>query len=209
MEEKQATQVDATTGADPEPAEAMAKAGETTEVSGKQTFTKDEVEKLIEKRLMQLHKKYADYEMLRAKAKKAEEYEAQEAKRKEAELSEVERWRVKAQEQEARLTALEHEIQARTLRYRVHLKARDLGFYNPDEAYKLMDASEVTFDENGEPDEGAIEKALKRLAQDSPYLVKPANPAPNIGADEGRGQLKPAQITEEKRREWRQRFRYQ
>jgi len=198
------TEATSSTGTVPE-----AEQAEKTEAVEKQTFTKEEVERLIQERLARVQKKYADYEALKAKARKAEEYEAAEAKRREAEMSEVQRWQTKAQEYEARLAALEAEMQAERLRFHVEREAAVLGFIKPEHAYRLADFSGVSFDEGGQPNVEAIRAALSALAKDSPHLLQAKQPpAANIGATEGRGPANEAVSLEEKRKEWRRRFRY-
>jgi len=64
--------------------------------------------------------------------------------------------------------------QERIINYEVRLQAAQLGIADPNDAVKLMDWSEIEYDDNGTPTN--VEDLLKALVKSKPYLVarKPA-----------------------------------
>ena len=72
-------------------------------------------------------------------------------------------------------------MRTRTLEFEVNVQSRDLGIVDPEVAFKLLDLSEVEFDEDGKPQ--GIKPLLKDLVAKKPYLVgagngsSPGNPA--------------------------------
>ena len=95
--------------------------------------------------------------------------EAAEKKRAQAEMSEVERLTAQNKELAETLQALEQERQTLILRSAVERAAAALGFHNPADAYGLADLSGVEVD-NGEV--SGVDKALKALAKQRPYLIR-------------------------------------
>jgi len=110
---------------------------------------------------------------LRAEAaeyrRKLRELERDLRKRDEEKLSETERMRVRLSELERELTQRELALREHTLRYETMLRARDLGIIDPDAAYRLLDLSEVEYDESGRPTN--IERLLRELIRKRPYLA--------------------------------------
>jgi len=123
----------------------------------------------------------------RAELKKAA---AAEEKRKRAEMDEVERLRTEAAEKDARLQALEQEMETLILRGAVERTAAALGFHNPEDAYGLADLAEITI-EDGEV--SGVEKALKALAKARPYLIKSVEKPDVNSAARGGGKQEPDQ----------------
>jgi hypothetical protein len=110
---------------------------------------------------------------LRAEAaeyrRKLRELERELRKRDEEKLSETERMRTRLSELERELTQRELALREHTLRYETMLRARELGIIDPDAAYRLLDLSEVEYDESGRPTN--IEKLLRELVRKRPYLA--------------------------------------
>jgi hypothetical protein len=61
------------------------------------------------------------------------------------------------------------------------MRVKDVDWYDPDDALRLVDLSDVQFDEKtGEPkDASKLVDAAKKLAKDKPHLVKPKTAVPN------------------------------
>jgi hypothetical protein len=118
---------------------------------------------------------------LRAEAaeyrRKLRELERELRRRDEEKLSETERMRMRLSELERELTQRELVLREHTLRYETMLRARELGIIDPDAAYRLLDLSEVEYDESGQPTN--IEKLLRELVRKRPYLVGHAASATN------------------------------
>jgi hypothetical protein len=108
----------------------------------------------------------------RAKLKRLEELEQKEKERQEAELSELDKLKKQMDALKAeRDTAITRHKQA-VIDNAVILAAKDANLYNPHDAHKLADLSEVTLGEDGAV-QGA-EQAIKKLIEERPYLVKQA-----------------------------------
>ncbi len=102
--------------------------------------------------------------------KKLKAFEEAEQKRKDAELSDkerLERQLVAAQQAQEEAEAMVNDVLLRTAVDRAAAKA---GFIDPEVAYQLADLSGVEIGEDGEV--AGVEKALKGLAKDKPYLLK-------------------------------------
>lgn len=104
-QEPQATEP---TGGNQEPQAAEPTGGNQEQKS----FTQDEVNEIVEKRLRGERKKYEDYEALKKKAEKFDELE-------EASMSELEKMTKRAEAAEAELARKEQEDQVREIRERV------------------------------------------------------------------------------------------
>jgi hypothetical protein len=114
--------------------------------------------------------------------------EAAEKKRQAAELSEVERLQAENQDLAGQLQALEAERETLILRSAVEREASRLGFHNPADAYGLADLSGVQVDDG---EVSGVDKALKALAKERPYLIK-AVEKPNIDSSaKGDGKREP------------------
>ncbi len=89
-----------------------------------------------------------------------------------AKLSEQERLAARVAELETDRQARERQTQERILAYEIKLQAAALSLVDPDAAVKLLDWSQVEYDASGAPTN--LDKALRDLVKDKPYLVSPA-----------------------------------
>ena len=109
----------------------------------------------------------------RQKAKELDDLKAQIEAEK---LSETE----KLQKQLAKLQAERDEVtrqsQERTINYEVRLQAARLGIADPTDAVKLLDWSEIEYDDAGTPTN--VEDLLRQLVKAKPYLVANTRSAP-------------------------------
>lgn len=112
------------------------------------------------------------------------EFESKAQADADAKLSEQERLQKRLSELESDRTERETKAQERVLRYEVRIHAKDLGIVDPSDALKLLDLSEVEYDDDGEPKN--IDKLLRDLVRKKPYLAgsavaasNAANPAKN------------------------------
>lgn len=78
---------------------------------------------------------------------------------------------------EANAAAAE-KVNARSRAAEVRAQAAELGFIKPAQALALLDQrklAEVSVDDDGDADAGAVKKLLEDLAKDSPHLLKPTD----------------------------------
>ena len=108
--------------------------------------------------------------------KRLADLEAKEKEREAAALSETEKLTQRATqaEQEREAAILEREaaraaLQTERVKNAVIAEASKLGFADPDDAYTLINISEIEIDETGKT-KGAAE-AIKKLAEAKPYLL--------------------------------------
>ncbi len=101
---------------------------------------------------------------------KLKSFEDAEKQRQEAELSEKEKLEKRLaeaqREREQTLTRAQERITASEIR----AAAADLGFADPQDAARLLDRSELEFDEDGTPKNAHA--LLEKLAKAKPYLLK-------------------------------------
>lgn len=150
----------------------------------KDSFTKDDVERIVQARLSAEKKKYGDYDDLKTKATEFDKIQ-------QAQMSELEKANQKAASEEK--LRLEREADLRTERTRnaVMAVASELKFVNPGVAHKLIDTSNLEYDDEGRPKSESVKQQLEALAKSDPYLVgqiKPRGDAgggPRGGAGEG------------------------
>lgn len=109
-------------------------------------------------------------------------YQDAEQAQKDAQLSELEREKKQRAEIQSRYESEVRGYQERLVRYEVERQASKLGIIDPDAAARLIDWSELEFDEDGTPKNA--EKLLAALVKQRPYLVPatsqqqaPASPA--------------------------------
>ncbi|AHV98990.1 scaffolding protein [Paenibacillus sabinae] len=158
------------------------------------TFTQDELDRIVADRIARERKKtekFADYDDIKAKLS---EFEKSEAERQKAEMSATERLEAekaealkKAQEAEERGNAALTAANQRLVNAEFKALARDANV--PADrlaaALKLADLSEVTVDDEGNPQ--GVEDAVKALIEANPYLVAETKPKeigkPSGGAD--------------------------
>lgn len=119
--------------------------------------------------------------------KRATEAEARLKAAEDEKLSEAERLAKRLAELEQERSRWETERQERTTRYELRLKAAELGFADPADAYALIDLTTVEYGDDGSPTNA--ERLLKDLLKAKPYLAKqgteavPASPRPGQPPD--------------------------
>lgn len=120
---------------------------------------------------------------------KLKKFEDDEAKRTEAQLSEQEKKDKRyADLQKAHDDALRSHQEYR-INSEVRIQAAQMGFADIADATRLLDWSEITYDEDGTPNN--VKDLLTKLLKAKPYLAgKPALPAPTAG-----GATSPARST--------------
>jgi len=162
-----------TTGATPDD-ETPPVTGDTepTGETPKATPTIEELQKLLAERESAL--KATRQESIKHR-KRLEEFEAEQRKAEEAKLSELERTKKRLADLESERESLTRSTQERIVRYEVQLAAARMNIVDPDAACKLLDLSELEYDDTGQPTN--VDKVLKKLIEDKPYLVK-QEPAP-------------------------------
>lgn len=110
---------------------------------------------------------------LRAEAaeyrKKLRELEGKLKADEEAKLSQAEKLQKQLAEKEREKSDLERQYQESNLRYEVMLAASKLGIVDPEAAWRLLDAAEIEYDDQGRPQQ--VEKALQTLISKKPYLT--------------------------------------
>lgn len=145
--------------------------------SQERTFTQQELNKIIEKRLRRERKEWE---------RKLEE------ERRRAQMSESEKLKAEKEEAEQRAKEATERANQRIIRSEAKAIAAEIGV-NPkrlDYAVKLADLAEVEVGEDGEPDRDAIREALEKVLKDFPELKggsaeqtvgKPSNPVGGAG----------------------------
>lgn len=128
------------------------------------TFTQADIDRIVKERLERQRQQFADYDDLRQKAAKLDELE-------DAQKSELEKLQERlAQEQKAREQLAAQHKEA-LVRMTVERLAAAQGFLDPSDAYRMLDVQSLSVNDAGEV-EGAAE-ALKQLAEQKPYLLRP------------------------------------
>lgn len=149
---------------------------ETPPEGGDRTFTQADVEQLIKERLERDRRtrdeKYADYDELKksaAELKKLKDADLSAQEKKDKRIAELE----KAQaDWDAKVKAQEAATNTKLIQAEVRVQAAQMGFTNPDDAYRLADLSEVEVGEDGGIK--GVKKALEALKKDKPYLLAKA-----------------------------------
>jgi len=101
--------------------------------------------------------------------KKLAAYEKAEQDKKDAELSDLERIKKQHADLQSQHDAYKQHAQARIVRYEVEAAANKLNIIDPDAAVRLLDLSELEYDDNGNPINA--EKLLEKLIKAKPYLA--------------------------------------
>lgn len=135
-----------------------------------QTFTQEDVERVVGERLARERAKFRDYDDLKTKADQFEKIEA-------ANASDLEKATKKAAD-EAR-AAMTETTNTRLVRAEVKAAAAAASFYDPGDAAALLSAQfkSVKVDEHGDVDEAAVKALVEELAKAKPHLVKATNGA--------------------------------
>lgn len=151
------------------------------------TFTQEQLDEIVTKRIARESKKFADYDEL--KAKLAEVEKANEEKRL-ADLSETEKAKELADKIEAEksdlLAQLEAERKARANEKITNAfikAASSANIEHIDDAIKLTDMSALTIDENG--DVNGVSELIAELVEHKPYLLATKKTQVTIGTTAG------------------------
>lgn len=146
---------------------------------------------------------------LAAVRKQVEQFEAEEKKRERAKLSEIEKAQAElaeVQASHAETVALLNEMRL-LMAFSRTAEVEGVAFANPQarqDAFALMDLSEITIDGEGQVDAKAMEKAIKALQKSRPHLFveeeqeggmgTPRRPSKRLPAPEGKEErpLRPA-----------------
>ena len=107
--------------------------------------------------------------------KRMKAFEDAEEAAKQAQLSEIERTKAAHAKAQSELETYKRTAQERMVRYEVAARAAALGIIHPDAAAKLLDWSELEYDDDGTPTNA--DKLLEKLLKNMPYLARPAEPA--------------------------------
>lgn len=144
------------------------------------TFTQEELNDTVRKRLERERKKFADYDELK---QKAEAYEEAIRKAERDKMTEVERLEADLQEKEEELTRYREESEkarreAEELRIRTEfeIKAREAGIKYVEDAYRLADAELLSKIEVVNGGVQGVDDVIKDIAENKPYLLSPAQP---------------------------------
>lgn len=166
-------------------------ASETSEMTEKtneettqtKTFTQEQLDEIVAKRLERERKKFADYEEIR---KKAERYEKELEQKRLAEMSEKERAEEiarKAQEEkdalEKQLNELKTQIEREKIRNEFIKQAQTANIAYIDDALALADLSAVKIDESGNV--VGVDDVVKSLIENKPFLLAQKQQPKQIG----------------------------
>lgn len=137
----------------------------------------DDLRKEVESLKAALKKANAESRDHRIKAKELDDLKAQIEAEKLSEKEKLEKQlaTLQTQHNEAIRTA-----QERTINYEVRLQAAQLGIADPNDAVKLLDWSEIEYDDNGLPTN--VQDLLSALLKAKPYLkAQQSKPTPTSG----------------------------
>lgn len=101
--------------------------------------------------------------------KRLQAYEEAEKQAQEAKLSEIEKLQKQHADMQARHETQSRAAQERIIRYEIKLAAHSAHVIDPDAVVKLLDWSELEFDDDGLPTN--VDKLVARLLESKPYLV--------------------------------------
>lgn len=137
------------------------------EDGGNKTFTQDELDAIIDKRLKRERKKWQD---------------TVESEKKKAQMTEQERLKAEKEEAEKRVTEAEKRANQRLIRAEAKAMAAELGVKSERVNYllKLADLDGVEVDD-GEVDASAVKTAVQQVVKDMPELI--GKKAGNTGDD--------------------------
>ena len=148
----------------PEPA--AAPAPEAPETPPVRTFSEDDVNRIVQERLVRQKAQYADYDDLKEKASKFDEAQAEQ-------MSELEKATERAATLERDLEAANAAKQDSLLRAAVISEAAKRNVIDPDAALALVDRSLLEYGDDGSPTN--IADAMETLLAAKPYLVGGGN----------------------------------
>jgi hypothetical protein len=107
------------------------------------------------------------------------ERDAELKKFKDAQLTDAERLQKLASENESKATAAMAELQQERLGRSIERVAAKMGFVDPEDAFRLIDGSDIDLDDAGRPKPASVEKAMKALAEKKPHLLA-RRPPPSV-----------------------------
>lgn len=137
--------------------------------SGEQTYSKSQVEHILQERLAAERKKLGDVGELK---KKAAEFD----KLQDAQKSELEKLNERASSLESRAQSLQDELRTERLTNAVFAQANGVGITDAGLAARLIDGSAVEFSDEGKPEKASVKKALEALVESHPILKGKASP---------------------------------
>jgi len=169
------------------------------------TFTQDEINDMIQKRLERERKKFEDYEEIK---KKATQFEKQLEEQKRREMTEAERLQADLEEARKLAEQRQEEVElakkeAEELRIKTEfdLAARNAGIKYVEDAYGLakLSGAELGVTEDGKVT--GLEEVIQTLVSEKPYLLDVARP---IGKPTAKAQEEPQVAREELLKEARE-----
>lgn len=139
------------------------------------TFSEDDVNRIVQERLVRQKAQYVDYDDLKEKASKFDEFQKEQ-------MSELEKATERAEGLERDLAAAEAAKQDSLLRAAVISEAAKRNVIDPDAALALVDRSLLEYGEDGSPTN--IADAMESLLEAKPYLVGggPTRGSADLGA---------------------------
>jgi myosin heavy subunit len=153
----------------PQQAEMVTTATDETSGNAKQP-TLEEALKELEATRSALKKANQEAASHRHKAKELDDLKAQIENEKLTEQQKLEKRLADIQAEHSNVT---RQSQERIINYEVRLQAAQMGIIDTDAAARLLDLSEMTFDDAGLPNN--VDKLLKDLVKNKPYLVGKTN----------------------------------
>lgn len=100
---------------------------------------------------------------------KLNEYEEKARRDAEAQMTEAQKYQSRAADLERQVSELTRTHQERAIKYEVQLHAAKLGIIDPDAASKLLDYSQLEYDDDGTPKNAG--KLFQDLVKAKPYLA--------------------------------------
>lgn len=173
-----------------------------TPAEAKNTETAPETPMIPKDRFDQVNTRMKSAEAELARLKASQEKAATE------QLKEQERWKELAEQREAELATLRTNMRSATINNAVVAEAAKLGFADPSDAMRMLDASSLSVAEDGSV--AGVSDLLKALADSKPYLLaqtqtatpktpslNPSNPAGGVALSrESIQNMSPAEVNE-------------
>ena len=160
---------------DAAPAQTVEVEATTTEPTTEQTFTQEQVNRMMAQTRREERGKFSDYGELKTRATRADELEQEK-------LTETERMEARAVEAEKKAADAQQQIASAMIASEVKIRASAMGVIDPDAAYLLLDRSNVHYD--AEAGVSGVDDALAGLLEAKPYL-RSANRTPNLNPETG------------------------